>query len=127
MIEKDHLVITVHGIRTFGQWQEKLETLVESSNTGKINFVKIDYGYFSVIAFFLPFVRWFATKRIKRLLFGAITEQPWRRVDIVAHSFGTHLVACQDYQPVRCAPFRDNLEVLHNRPLRVVLIFFGTR
>ena len=89
----DHLVITVHGIRTFGQWQERLEALVMNSSDEDIEFTKIDYGYFSVIAFFLPFVRWMATRRIKRLLLETIIEHPWRRIDIVAHSFGTHLVS----------------------------------
>lgn len=90
---KGHLVITVHGIRTFGQWQERLESIVGDSSAEDIKFTKIDYGYFSVVAFFLPFVRWMATKRIERLLLETITEQPWQRIDIVAHSFGTHLVS----------------------------------
>ena len=89
----DHLVITVHGIRTFGQWQERLEVLVTDSSDEDIEFTKIDYGYFSVIAFFIPFVRWLATRRIKRLLLETLTERSWRRIDIVAHSFGTHLVS----------------------------------
>ncbi len=74
----DHLVITVHGIRTFGQWQERLEVLVTDSSDEDIEFTKIDYGYFSVIAFFIPFVRWLATRRIKHLLLETLTERPWR-------------------------------------------------
>lgn len=88
----DHLVITVHGIRTFGKWQERMEVLLtQTSNRIEVN--KIDYGYFSVFAFLVPGARWLATRRIRRILLTALHESGWKRIDIVAHSFGTHLVA----------------------------------
>lgn len=87
-----HLVVTIHGIRTFGQWQERLERLLRLRSPD-IEVAKIDYGYFSAFAFVVPPLRWFATRRIRRLLFDAFAERDWARVDIVAHSFGTHLVA----------------------------------
>jgi hypothetical protein len=49
-----HLIITVHGIRTFGQWQERLERLVtESTNLDDVEFINYKYGYFSVLAFII--------------------------------------------------------------------------
>jgi hypothetical protein len=88
-----HLVITVHGIRTFGNWQERLETLVSSqSKTDEVEFFNYKYNYFSVIAFILPFSRWIVTQRFKRELLALCSGRQKVRIDLVAHSFGTHLV-----------------------------------
>lgn len=86
-----HLVITVHGIRTFGDWQSRLEALLKAQEPGiKIRHYK--YGYFSVLAFLIPFIRWLVTRRFRRHLIEIVSKENWDRVDIVAHSFGTHLV-----------------------------------
>jgi WD40 repeat protein len=87
-----HLVITVHGIRTFGQWQERLSKLLRLSEP-TIAVYNYHYGYFSVIAFMIPFLRWLVTRRFRQALLDITTDSRWDRVDIVAHSFGTHLVA----------------------------------
>lgn len=86
------LVITVHGIRTFGQWQERLEQLLVSESSELI-VENYHYGYFSVIAFVLPFFRWFATRRFRAHLLQVANRYPDHTIAIVAHSFGTHLVA----------------------------------
>ncbi len=89
--QQGHLVITVHGIRTFGQWQERLEELLKERDP-TIQVRNYRYGYFSLVAYFLPFVRWMATFRFRRELRRTIQQGNWSRVDIVAHSFGTYLV-----------------------------------
>jgi WD40 repeat protein len=86
-----HLVITVHGIRTFGQWQDRLLALLKTARE-HIEVVNYRYGYFSVVAFMIPFLRWLVTRRFKRDMLREIETADWQRVDIVAHSFGTHLV-----------------------------------
>ena len=51
------LVVTVHGIRTFGGWQEKLEGLLasrDSERSEKVEVYNYKYGYFSVLAFVFP-------------------------------------------------------------------------
>jgi hypothetical protein len=86
-----HLIITVHGIRTFGQWQERLEKLLPAEEGLTVK--HYHYGYFSVIAFILPFLRWLTTRRFRRELLREAQANPGARIDLVAHSFGTHLVA----------------------------------
>lgn len=86
-----HLIITVHGIQTFGQWQERLEKLLEAKDH-KIEVFNYKYGYFSIIAFLVPFLRWLVTKRFRRDLLQQITRARWNRIDLVGHSFGTHLI-----------------------------------
>jgi hypothetical protein len=47
------LLITMHGIRTFGLWHDRLESLVKSRDQD-IEVQKIDYGLFSALAFVFP-------------------------------------------------------------------------
>jgi WD40 repeat protein len=87
-----HLVITVHGIRTFGQWQDRLATILKEHDPS-IEVRNYTYGYFSALAFVIPFTRWITTRAFRRRLVAMAGRDAWDRIDIVAHSFGTHLVA----------------------------------
>jgi WD40 repeat protein len=86
-----HLVITVHGIRTFGNWQERLESLLKARDPS-IQVVNYKYGYFSIFAFIVPFLRWLVTRRFRRDLLAQSQRADWDRIDLVGHSFGTHLI-----------------------------------
>jgi tetratricopeptide (TPR) repeat protein len=87
-----HVVVTVHGIRTFGLWQERLERLLRHREPDVVVY-HYKYGFFSVLAFLIPWLRWLVTRRFRRELQAQLAgRQGAARVDIVAHSFGTHLV-----------------------------------
>ncbi len=91
-----HLVITVHGIRTFGAWQQKLGDLLYKETRNDDEFEVLDYGFdwFSALRFILPPTRWFVTRRFRRWLLRRYEHRPGlQRVDFVAHSFGTWVVA----------------------------------
>ncbi len=85
------VVITVHGIRTFGQWQQRLACLLRS-RCSSIQIESYGYGYFSVLAFLLPPLRWLVTRRFRRDLLRICAQYPDRQINIVGHSFGTHLI-----------------------------------
>jgi WD40 repeat protein/pimeloyl-ACP methyl ester carboxylesterase len=86
-----HLVISIHGIRTFGQWQERLEKLLRAQEPSiVVRSYKI--GYFSIAAFQIPFLRWMVRRRFTQYLLTE-ADRNWDRIDIVAHSFGTHIAA----------------------------------
>ncbi|HEY3441361.1 MAG TPA: hypothetical protein VGK29_11435 [Paludibaculum sp.] len=87
-----HFVITAHGIRTFGEWQERLETIVALAESD-ITFLHYKYGVFSALAFIVPFLRGTETRRFARYLEAFAAEHPGARIDIVAHSFGTEIAA----------------------------------
>ena len=90
-----HLVVTVHGIRTFGHWQERLESaLADAARTvgQSVNVVNYKFGYFSAFALLSITLRFLAVRRFQRELL-ALVSKDWDRIDIVAHSFGTYLVA----------------------------------
>jgi len=87
-----HIVITVHGIRTFGKWQKRLKILLEQAEPDII-VLNYDYGFFSALAFLFPFLRWWETLRFRRTLKKILDDNPNALVDLVGHSFGTHLIA----------------------------------
>lgn len=86
------LIITVHGIRTYGRWQSRLEELVNSgSYAPKAEFAHYKYGVFTLASFLIPYSRRLAVRRFKSELADMIEEKQYSSVDIVAHSFGTYL------------------------------------
>jgi tetratricopeptide (TPR) repeat protein len=88
-----HLVISVHGIRTFGGWQERLERLLSDDNSDRqLTVINYKYGYFSVVAFLIPFLRWLVVRRFRYFLAAVVEGEHPDRVDLVGHSFGTHII-----------------------------------
>jgi pimeloyl-ACP methyl ester carboxylesterase len=94
----NHLVLTVHGIRTHAHWQKQLSELLAQHNFQPH---AIDFGYFPLVKFLFTGLRrakveWFcdeythACEQYKSYL----DKEGWKAYpSIVAHSFGTYLVA----------------------------------
>ncbi|WP_334396746.1 WD40 repeat domain-containing protein [Bradyrhizobium sp. AZCC 2289] len=87
-----HLIVTVHGIRTYGHWQERLEKLVTAEAGDSIEFVNYKLGYFSVIAFMLPIFRWLVVRKFRMEFVKLCARRRRDRIDLVGHSFGTHVI-----------------------------------
>ncbi|SDM54883.1 response regulator [Polaromonas sp. JS666] len=85
-------LISVHGIRTFGQWQVRLRNLVEK-NTDQVNFHTYKFGYFSSLLFLIPIARTYQVRRLRDRLESAIEAAHNQTLFIFCHSFGTYLVA----------------------------------
>jgi hypothetical protein len=90
--DEKRIIVTVHGIRTFGRWQRRLEQLVKHEDDS-IQFFHFEYGYFSLIAFIIPITRWLLVRRFQRELRAIVDRHQPTRLDLVGHSFGTHLIA----------------------------------
>ena len=93
------VVITLHGIKTRGKWQKDLAPVLAAA--GFIP-VLLDYGNFLAIQLLIPWLRrkkvdWFRDEYQR-----VCAEENVTRPSIVAHSFGTYLVAraMQIYDPV---------------------------
>ena len=86
------VIVTVHGIRTFGQWQVRLHNLIKAADPDTV-VVAYEYGYFSVLAFIIPMFRWLAVRAFRRRARSLTKDYPEARFSFVAHSFGTHIVA----------------------------------
>jgi len=87
----NHLLVTVHGIRTFGAWQERLEHLLKKEDPN-VEVAHYKYGYLSAITFAIPVLRRIVIARFRKSLSRMLAQKRWSRVDFVGHSFGTHLI-----------------------------------
>lgn len=88
------VTVLVHGIRTSAGWQTDLERLIHRADPSHV-VIKYKYGHFDVIRFFVPFLRRRVRNHLRSFLrhlrtSPVIEGQP---INIVAHSFGTALVA----------------------------------
>jgi tetratricopeptide (TPR) repeat protein len=86
-----HYVLTLHGIRTHGQWQERLGALLRGAESS-VEVRHFKYGVFSLISYAVPLLRMINVWRFRRYLERLARKHPGARVDIVAHSFGTFIV-----------------------------------
>jgi tetratricopeptide (TPR) repeat protein len=100
MANTSHLVITVHGIRTNGDWQDELKTLLEAAEPG-VTVRSFRYGFFSSLAFLIPPLRWLMGRQFRSFFVQEVRSVPeGARIDLVAHSFGTYLAA----SALKCLP-----------------------
>lgn len=82
------IVVTIHGIQTRGTWQKELTPYL--AKEGLIPY-HLDYGFFDVLRFLLPWTRESKIATIRRELRELFQKTGVRRVSVIAHSFGTLL------------------------------------
>lgn len=85
-------VLTVHGIRTFGEWQNRLKNCV-GAITDAVGFNAYKYGYFSGVAFVFPFARDREVDKLRVRLKEVFSASSAKHLIIFSHSFGTYLMA----------------------------------
>ena len=94
--EAVHLVVLIHGIRDFGEWEELVKAkLAELPNTVVL---PLGYNYYDPIRFLLPGM--FQTGP-QQIIAGGIRQKREElrndyqdvKVSVIAHSFGTHVIA----------------------------------
>lgn len=85
------VAFTIHGIRTYGEWQSRFKELV-LSETEDVEFQNYKYGYFSALAFMIPAAR---KKEVDLLCsrLSAMFDSAPRKIFVFSHSFGTYLAA----------------------------------
>ncbi|MFV7790910.1 hypothetical protein ACNO6Z_08615 [Aliarcobacter lanthieri] len=89
-ISSNKLLLSFHGIRTFGLWQDKLEELVKCKANNFV-FEQLKYNYFSIFLFFIPFFRHKLIKELKKDFDRILTQNIDKKIYIVSHSFGTYI------------------------------------
>jgi WD40 repeat protein len=86
-----HLVICVHGIFTLAPWQKALrQMIVELEPSAVVHEYK--YGPVSAYSLF-PGRRTRKVTTFANQLLTELLRENWQRIDVVAHSFGTFIVA----------------------------------
>ena len=82
------IVVTLHGIRTRGQWQKQITPYL--ARHGLIPY-HLDYGFFGVLSFMLPWTRANRVQWLRGELRDLMDRTGAKRVSLIAHSFGTWL------------------------------------
>jgi WD40 repeat protein len=86
-----HLIISVHGILTASSWQPLLRAAILETEPDA---VVHDFDYKTVSPHILARPRRGSlAKHFGEVILAEMTRESWGRIDIVAHSFGTYLVA----------------------------------
>ncbi len=82
------IVVTLHGIRTRGQWQKQVTPYL--ARYGLIPY-HLDYGFFGVLSFVMPWTRASRVQWLRTELRDLMDRTGAKRVSLIAHSFGTWL------------------------------------
>lgn len=90
--EDDKFLITIHGIRTHGRWQQDLKSNLDKYSR---DFTSIDfkYGFFDLLSFSIPPLRKKNTNIIAKRVAKALEENIDKDIHIVAHSYGTYILS----------------------------------
>ncbi|EPN5005461.1 hypothetical protein ACT0GK_003207 [Vibrio parahaemolyticus] len=82
-----NVVVTIHGIRTYGDWQSKLESLIDDEYIVK----SYAYNFHSAIDFFSEKSSQEEIHLFNRCLDNIQEQYPLAKIHIVSHSFGTYI------------------------------------
>ncbi|WP_101960045.1 hypothetical protein [Vibrio harveyi] len=82
------VLITVHGIRTNGKWQEKLDDRLDSNYSVE----PYKYNFFSIFNFFNEKKVKEEIQGMRRFIEEMLYKYPKAKFNFVSHSFGTYLV-----------------------------------
>jgi CheY-like chemotaxis protein/predicted alpha/beta hydrolase family esterase len=91
-LTKDQILITVHGIRTYGAWQTELAKEVKKYSRS-FDFIEVKYEYLDLLYFYFPKSREKRAKEIGARLAALIKQHQGKRISIVAHSFGSVILS----------------------------------
>jgi len=94
MSQRKHVVLLIHGIRTRAEWAQRIAAMLETEPGIRVK--PVGYGFFDLIRFLLPFgfTRSGPITRVTQQVLDTL-DRPEGRPDlsIIAHSFGTYIVA----------------------------------
>jgi len=86
------IIVSIHGIRTLGDWQNEFEKQVVKNVSGYI-YKKYRYNYFSSVELLLTSSRKVIVEHFREELITMINEYPDAEFNFVSHSFGTYVLA----------------------------------
>ncbi|MFK3863599.1 alpha/beta hydrolase [Pseudoalteromonas rhizosphaerae] len=90
--DEKKLIITVHGIMSLGKWQNDFKSFYKDTFSSDYPPVLYKYHYFPVLGFLIPKTRKKEEAKFKKFILEITERYPDAVIDIIAHSFGTHLV-----------------------------------
>lgn len=90
--EKNIVCVTVHGIESRGEWQQKLKSII-NSHTNSVEFEIYKYGIFSIFLFLVPLARNIEIYRFRKTIKKIIQRSNDKSLYLFCHSFGTYVTA----------------------------------
>lgn len=90
--EKNKIVISLHGIRTVGSWQNIFSTYI-LERTENIDHHSFKYGFFGIFLFIFPFIRILHSKTFIKKIEYVINNNQDKEIYIFAHSYGTYIIS----------------------------------
>lgn len=90
--KKNILVISIHGISTYGQWQNDLSEFIQDK-TRNVVYQPFNYGLFSILYFIFPFARYLKARSVNKKIYAFIKEHEDKEIYIFAHSYGTYIIS----------------------------------
>ncbi len=90
--EKSKIVISLHGIRTVGSWQNIFSTYI-LERTENIDYHSFKYGFFGIFFFIFPFIRILHSKKFISKIEYVINNNQDKEIYIFAHSYGTYIIS----------------------------------
>lgn len=91
--EKDIAIITVHGIRTFGSWQERLTNLIKDANIyDQVEPLNFKFTGIDLFRFIFPPLRNKIVNRLYDDLNSWLSENRAKKIVCFSHSFGTFIL-----------------------------------
>jgi len=126
---KKRVLITVHGIRTYGAWQNVISNTINEYST-EYRHEHFNYGFFDLISFFIPYLRKRKEEHISKRVTACLKNNNDYDISILAHSFGTLIAknAIQNYDGnldtiIFCgSPLKSNtdLSMIVNKSKRMI-------
>ena len=87
----NEVVLLVHGIRDFGEWEQMVSNILEEIPGTKVP--PLSYGRFDALRFWFPI--WTRDAPVRKLLWrirSARDRFPSGKLSVIAHSFGTYAI-----------------------------------
>lgn len=106
-ILKEKVLISIHGIRTFGSWQYTLTELIEDNSTS-IKHYPFQYNFFDTVSFIFPLTRYIKAKRLIEKIDFIIKSNEDKQIYLVAHSFGTYILS----KLIENSEFKNKIELV---------------
>jgi hypothetical protein len=85
------VVLLIHGIRDFAEWQHKVSPILKEISNKEV--WPLSYGRFDALKFWFPlWTRRAPIRKILRRIRDAHARNPSAKLSVIAHSFGTYAI-----------------------------------
>ncbi|VYU34910.1 alpha/beta hydrolase [Metakosakonia massiliensis] len=89
----DIVILTLHGIRTYGKWQDKLAEICKNSEGfSSVKNLPFKYTLISTLSFLMPSRRKLVVNDFKKVLSEYLENNRSRRIICIGHSFGSYVL-----------------------------------